>query len=152
MQNEHAPTSTRDQEPVLEMHRKTFHVMRRALQEHGTHWQTRLPHLTKPQYAALRAVGEHPGIEQSAVAAAAGIDKATLAALLFRLEQRGLITRTVDPADRRCRLVHLTAAGHNEIRTAFPVAAEVDAVLLTRLTHREREQLHQLLAKLITTP
>ena len=75
-----------------DLHRQTFHLMRRVLQEHGAHWQTRLPQLTKPQYAVLRAIGERPGIEQTAVGTAAGIDKATLAAVLLRLEQRDLIT------------------------------------------------------------
>ncbi|MFF4752114.1 MarR family winged helix-turn-helix transcriptional regulator [Streptomyces sp. NPDC002514] len=137
---------------VPEMHSKTFHLMRRVLQEHGAHWQGRLPHLTKPQYAVLRAVGEQPGIEQSAVAVSAGIDKATLAAVLLRLEQRGLIIRTVDLADRRRRLVHLTEEGDQEIRQTFPVAAEVDAALLDRLTPKERTQLQHLLAKLTDTP
>lgn len=134
--------------PGTEMHRKTFHLMRRVLQEHGAHWQTRLPQLTKPQYAALRAIRERPGIEQSAVATVAGIDKATLALVLLRLEQRGLITRAVDPLDRRRRLVRLTDDGDREVRNTFPVAAEVDAFLLDRLTPREGQQLLGLLTKL----
>jgi DNA-binding MarR family transcriptional regulator len=156
MEIEQTPSGAREQDVGLEclpeMHRKTFHLMRRVLQEHGAHWQSRLPHLTKPQYAVLRAVGEQSGIEQSAVAAAAGIDKATLAAVLLRLEQRGLITRAVDPGDRRRRLVHLTDDGDEEIHHTFPVAAEVDAVLLDRLTPKEREQLQRLLTKLTTNP
>ncbi|MEX2969626.1 MarR family winged helix-turn-helix transcriptional regulator [Streptomyces sp. C184] len=156
MQRQQGPSSARNQgpagQPVPEMRHKSFHLMRRALQEHNAHWQTRFPHLTKPQYAALSAVGEQPGIEQSAVATAAGIDKATLAAVLLRLEQRGLITRAVDPDDRRRRLVHLTDEGDQEIRNVFPVAGEVDALLLDRLTPQEREQLQQLLTKLTTTP
>lgn len=134
--------------PVPDLRSKTFHLMRRALQEHNSHWQARLPHLTKPQYAALRAVGRQPGIEQSAVAAAAGIDKATLADVLFRLERRGLITRAVDTADRRRRLIRLTDEGEREIRAVLPVAAEVDALLLDRLTPSERDRLQRLLAKL----
>lgn len=133
-----------------ELYRKTFHLMRRVLQEHGAHWQARLPQLTKPQYAVLRAVRERPGVEQSAVAAIAGIDKATLAAVLLRLEQRGLLTREVDATDRRRRLLRLTDAGMCEVRRTLPVAAEVDAQLLGRLDPAEREQLHALLTKLIT--
>lgn len=133
-----------------ELYRKTLHLMRRVLQEHGAHWQTRLPQLTKPQYAVLRAVRESPGIEQSAVAAVAGIDKATLAAVLLRLEQRGLLGRTVDATDRRRRLLRLTDAGMHEVRRALPVAAEVDAYLLDRLDPAEREQLHHLLTKIVT--
>jgi MarR family transcriptional regulator, temperature-dependent positive regulator of motility len=132
-----------------ELYRKTFHLMRRVLQEHGAHWQSRLPQLTKPQYAVLRAVRERPGIEQSAVATAAGIDKATLAAVLLRLEQRGLLTRRIDVTDRRRRLVKLTDAGVREVRRTLPVAAEVDARLLDRLDAAEREQLHTLLTKLV---
>jgi DNA-binding MarR family transcriptional regulator len=134
------------------MRRKTFHLMRRALQEHNAQWQVRLPDLTKPQYAALRAVGEQPGIEQSAVAAVAGIDKATLAVLLLRLEERGLISRAVDPADRRRRLVYLTEAGEQEIRTIVPIAAEVDNHLLARLTPKECDVLQELLTKLTAKP
>lgn len=133
-----------------ELYRKTFHLMRRVLQEHGAQWQTRLPQLTKPQYAVLRAVRESPGIEQSAVAAVAGIDKATLAAVLLRLEQRGLLGRTVDATDRRRRLLRLTEAGMREVRRTLPVATEVDASLLDRLDPAEREQLHHLLTKIVT--
>ncbi|MEV5148099.1 MarR family transcriptional regulator [Streptomyces sp. NPDC052727] len=131
-----------------ELYRHTFHLMRRVLQEHGAHWQARVPQLTKPQYAVLYAVREWPGIEQSAVAGAAGIDKATLAAVLLRLEQRGLITRTVDPADRRRRLIELTDAGLEEVRRTAPVADRISRQLLDRLTPDEREQLQALLAKL----
>lgn len=133
-----------------ELYRKTFHLMRRVLQEHGANWQTRLPRLTKPQYAVLRAVRERPGIEQSAVAAAAGIDKATLAAVLLRLEQRGLLTRRIDVSDRRRRLLELTDTGVREVRQTIPVAAEVDAHLLDRLDPDECEHLHALLTKLLT--
>ncbi|WP_369125684.1 MarR family winged helix-turn-helix transcriptional regulator [Catenulispora rubra] len=130
------------------MRSKTFHLMRLALQEHAARWQEALPNLTKPQYAVLRAIGEQPGIEQSAVSTAAGTDKATLAAILQRLEDRGLLTRAVDPTDRRRRLIHLTPAGEKEIGATFPQVAEVDAQLLERLTPRERDQLQRLLAKL----
>lgn len=133
-----------------ELHRRIFHLMRRVLQEHGAHWQNHLPHLTKPQYAVLRAVGEQPGIEQSAVCAAAGLDKATLAAVLIRLEQRGLVTRTIDATDRRRRLLELTETGAREVRESLPVASDVDAHQLGRLSPDEREQLHALLAKLVT--
>jgi DNA-binding MarR family transcriptional regulator len=142
-------SNPRPQDHGSELYRKTFHLMRRALQEHGARWQARLPLLTKPQYAVLRAVRQRPGIEQSAVGTAACIDKATLAAVLLRLEQRSLLTRTVDPSDRRRRLLELTAAGRQEVADTIPVAASVDSGLLDRLTQAERDQLHALLVKLV---
>jgi DNA-binding MarR family transcriptional regulator len=126
----------------------SFHQMRVVLQEHNAQWQVRLPDLTKPQYAVLRAIGAQPGIEQSSAGSAAATDKATLTALLLRLETRGLITREVDPADRRRRLLHLTAAGVRTLKAAVPVVDGITAHLLERLTAAERDDLHRLLTKL----
>jgi DNA-binding MarR family transcriptional regulator len=129
-------------------HRQTFHLLRRVMQEHSARWQARLPELTKLQYSVLRAVAENPGIEQSSVAVAAGTDKATLATLLPRLEQRGLLVRTVDAADRRRRLLELTDTGARELASAVPTADAVDAELLGRLSLADRAELQRILAAL----
>lgn len=50
--------------------------------------------LTKPQYAVMRSVAEHPGIEQVALIEAAVSTKATLAEMLSRMEARGLVRRS----------------------------------------------------------
>jgi DNA-binding MarR family transcriptional regulator len=125
-----------------------FQLMRRVLQEHTAAWQARVPHLTKPQYAVLHAIAAQPGIDQASVGQVAAIDKATLATLLLRLEERGLIVRTVDVADRRRRLLELTDQGGTQLREAVRVANSVDPALLSRLTGAERDELRRLLAKL----
>jgi DNA-binding MarR family transcriptional regulator len=125
-----------------------FQLMRRVLQEHTAAWQARVPHLTKPQYAVLHAIAAQPGIDQASVGQIAAIDKATLATLLLRLEERGLIVRTVDVADRRRRLLELTDQGRAQLREAVRVANSVDPALLSRLTRAERDELRRLLAKL----
>ncbi|HEY3686114.1 MAG TPA: MarR family winged helix-turn-helix transcriptional regulator [Streptosporangiaceae bacterium] len=129
-----------------------FYLMRLIMQEHGARWQERLPELTRAQYAVLRVIAAHPGAEQSAVAAAAATDHATLAAMLLRLERRGLVTRAPDPADRRRRLVRLTPAGSRTLRATADHAETLNAELLRRLTPAERTRLHALLAKLAGTP
>ena len=132
----------------MDLENVVFQRLRRVLQEHGANWQNRLPRLTKPQYAVLHAIGETPGIEQAVLRHRAAIDKATLASLLVRLEQRGLIERTVDSEDRRHRLLQLTPEGTAELRASTPIAHSVDAEMLQRLTLSEREELHALLGKL----
>ncbi len=132
----------------MELDQAVFHLMRRALQEHGARWQAQLPHLTKPQYAVLNAIRENPGIEQGALGQHAAIDKATLASLLLRMQERGLIERSVDAHDRRRRLLELTDAGKAELRVSTPVADAIDAEMLERLTSAERDQLHRMLGKL----
>lgn len=135
----------------MELDNAVFHLLRRALQEHSANWQTNLPRMTKPQYAVLRAVHQHPGIEQATVGQLAAIDKATLASLLPRLEQRGLLHRTIDPEDRRRRLLRLTDEGKAALESAVPLADSVDSAMLERLDPHERNQLHQLLTKLAAT-
>lgn len=135
----------------MELESSVFHLLRRVLQEHGASWQNQLPHLTKPQYAVLHAIGATPGIEQAALRRRAAIDKATLASLLLRMEQRGLIEREVDEQDRRHRVLQLTDRGRQELRASTPVADAIDAALLERLAPEEREQLHGLLGKLASS-
>ncbi|NHD15505.1 MULTISPECIES: MarR family transcriptional regulator [unclassified Actinopolyspora] len=136
----------------MELDAAVFHLLRRTLQEHNANWQAQIPELTKPQYAVLRAVDEHPGIEQAAVGQQAAIDKATLASLLPRLEQRGLLSRAVDSGDRRRRLLHLTEPGREVLLRADSVAESVNGAMLARLSGAEREQLRHLLRKLADEP
>jgi len=135
----------------VELEQAVFHRIRRVMQEHTANWQQRLPELTKPQYAVLWAVHEKPGIEQAQLGQRAAIDKATLASLLLRMEQRGLIRRTVDATDRRRRLLELTEEGKRTLRRSIPIADAVDSQLLSRLTPEERGELHRLLGKLAST-
>jgi MarR family transcriptional regulator for hemolysin len=55
-------------------------------------------------------------VRQNALAAAIGIEGASLVRLLDELQQSGLITRTADPADRRANTISLTASGRKAVR------------------------------------
>ena len=124
-----------------------FHLMRRVLQEHGARWQAKLPNLTKPQYAVLVVIDEGEEVDQATVGQQAAIDKATLAGLMLRMEQRGLITRTVG-TDRRRRILRLTDAGREVLAEAKLVADAVNGSMLARLDEHEHNQLRGLLTKL----
>jgi DNA-binding MarR family transcriptional regulator len=62
-------------------------------------------------YAVLLALGESPTRTQAALAAAIGADKTRLIPVLDELQDRGLIERRPDPADRRARLLSVTPSG-----------------------------------------
>ena len=132
----------------MELESAVFHLMRRVIQDHGARWLARSPELTKPQYAALTAIDQDPGIEQAVLGRRAAIDKATLAAMLTRLEQRRLVARTVDRQDRRRRVLELTDEGRRVLRETDELAEEVNDSLLERLSPEESDALRELLAKL----
>lgn len=67
--------------------------------------------LTQKQCAVLRLVGGNPGVSQVDLAATLGTDRATMMAIVDRLEQRGLVGRTRSVSDRRRQELNLTAAG-----------------------------------------
>ena len=108
-----------------------------------------MPELTKPQYAVMRSIAEHPGIEQVALTEVAVSTKATLAEMLSRMEARGLVKREHDPADKRRRFVFLTPEGEALLADCKPVGNEVDEAFLGRLNKAEREQFSALIKKMM---
>ncbi|WP_202303405.1 MarR family winged helix-turn-helix transcriptional regulator [Dryocola clanedunensis] len=126
-----------------------FHLLRKLFQQHTARWQFELPELTKPQYAVLRAIAESPGVEQTALTDAAASTKATLAEMLSRMESRSLVKRMHDPADKRRRLVYLTAEGEALLDAAQPSGRRVDDEFLARLDPAERELFTQLVSKMM---
>jgi DNA-binding MarR family transcriptional regulator len=89
-------------------------------------------------YIVLKALRNEPMRTQAALARTIGADKTRLIAVLDALQQRGLIEREPDPADRRVHLLGLTEAGHRahaKIRAA--IRAE-EQRLLERLPAGDR--------------
>ncbi|MBN6043093.1 MarR family transcriptional regulator [Citrobacter sp. ku-bf4] len=133
----------------MELRNKAFHLLRQLFQQHTARWQHALPDLTKPQYAVMRAIAEHPGIEQVNLMEAAVSSKATLAEMLSRMETRGLVRRENDPLDKRRRFVYLTAEGEALLKVSMPLGNLVDEEFLGRLNDEERAQFALLIKKMM---
>ena len=71
--------------------------------------------LTQKQTATLWLIDANPGVSQVAVAAALGMDRATMMAVTNRLEARGLLTRKPSMTDRRRQELNLTRAGEKAL-------------------------------------
>jgi DNA-binding MarR family transcriptional regulator len=104
--------------------------------------------LTPPQTGLLRAVAQAPGSSQQALAELLGTPATRLVALVDGLEERGLVERRRNPADRRLHAVHLTDAGTALLRDIGRIAREHDDAVLASLGADERARLHELLSKL----
>src|SRR6266700_8339671 len=68
---------------------------------------------------ALRLLGERGPITQHAVGTALSLDPSNVVGLLNELEERGLITRRRDPADRRRHIVEVSPLGEDELALAY---------------------------------
>ena len=99
-------------------------------------------------YSVLTALCERPYRGQNALADAIGADKTRIIEVLDDLQARGLITREPDPADRRARLLAVTAKGRrvrDQVRRAIRKEEER---LLAELPPRDRQVLLRALATL----
>ncbi|MCE8536306.1 MarR family transcriptional regulator [Ruegeria pomeroyi] len=105
--------------------------------------------LTPVQFAALDAIGATPGLDQASVAAKIAYDKATIGGVIDRLEQKGLVERSVSKTDRRAREVRLTNDGAKAYDAILPIVKELQAEILSGLEPEEQDQFIRLATKAI---
>ena len=99
-------------------------------------------------HAVLAVLDEGSRETQGAIADALGYDRGQLVGLLDELEDRGLVERRRDPADRRRHIVRLTPAGKRALAKLRALARQLDDDFLASLDEDERAQLHALLLRL----
>ncbi|MFN8075704.1 MAG: MarR family winged helix-turn-helix transcriptional regulator [Kineosporiaceae bacterium] len=95
----------------------------------------------------LRAVGLGPGRSQNEIASATGLSPSRLVTLIDELEALDAVRRHRASGDRRRHSVQLTDAGRELIRQVARAAADHGTAMLAGLSAAEREQLHDLLAR-----
>jgi len=96
--------------------------------------------LTPIQFVALDALRENEGIDQAGLAEAIAKDRATTGSVADRLEQKGLVTRVVNPRDKRARTLTLTEDGRSLLAAMTPVVEALQADILPGLTAEEYAQ------------
>jgi MarR family transcriptional regulator, lower aerobic nicotinate degradation pathway regulator len=104
---------------------------------------------TPVQYAALVAIGNRPGLDQTTLCNAIALDRSTIGDVVGRLQKRGLISRANGAADRRTKTLHITAAGNRMIRDIDAAVAETQRLILAPLKPGERTAFMQMLKHLV---
>jgi DNA-binding MarR family transcriptional regulator len=87
----------------------------------------------------------------SGLAEAVGVDAPYATLIVDTLEERGLVERQPDPADRRRKLVTLTATGSKAIEKLLRIEREPPPGF-ARLSPTELETLESLLRRIATRP
>src|SRR3954451_4280900 len=88
--------------------------------------------LTNGQFSLLMSLNRPEPASMRSVASLLAMDRTTLTAALKPLERRGLLTVSLDPKDKRSRLIALTPAGSSLLARGVPIWES---------THREVEML-----------
>src|ERR1700716_3490944 len=98
---------------------------------------------------ALQLLSEQGPASQQGLAAALSLDPSNVVGLLNELEERGLITRRRDRADRRRHIVELSPLGEDELGVAYARLSDVEDELLSALNTQERATLYDLLVRAV---
>src|SRR5215218_8413951 len=67
------------------------------------------------EYAVLAAIAEAGPLSQQRLAERLHVNRTLMVAVADALEQRGLVERRRDPADRRSYALHITPVGQDEL-------------------------------------
>ncbi len=97
--------------------------------------------LTSGQFSLLMSLNQPEPPTVGAVAALLGMDRTTLTANLKPLEREGLVESAVDPADRRGRLLMLTAVVSKKLKAALPIWTRTHAEIDERLVQADAPSL-----------
>lgn len=104
--------------------------------------------LTQRQFAVLEAVSHKSGLTQTDLVRATGIDRSTLADLVLRMTNKGLLAREKSAIDARAKAVSLSAAGQAALDAARPRVEAADKRILALLPKGKRDGFLNLLSEL----
>ena len=112
--------------------------------------EAELPHgLTVRQYQALSAVAAEEGLSQTDLCIRTGIDRSTLADMVRRMSERGILKRERTTTDARAYSVTLGPKGLAILSAAAPVAQRANERLLEGIPAKDRIVLLRSLERLI---
>lgn len=105
--------------------------------------------LTPRQYEVLRTVAGLDEPSQTVLVEKTGIDRSTLADIVRRLVERGLLARQRTRKDARMYAVKLTDAGREALSKAEPAVRATNDKLLGVLSAKERDEFLMALKRVI---
>jgi len=103
--------------------------------------------LTPGQFGVLVVIDANPGLSQTQLGNALGIDRSTVVAVIDRLEERGLVARQPAPNDRRSHALHLSNDGRSTLRRLTERVRAHEREIARHLPTEEQARLIELLRR-----
>lgn len=104
--------------------------------------------VTRAQWWIIAHLARHDGMVQTQLAQMLDVGKASLGALLDRLESTGFIERRPEPNDRRAKRVFLTKSSLQLLEKLVAAENAFNAAILAGLTDKDRTELIRLLTSI----
>jgi len=105
--------------------------------------------LTRPEWIVLFCLTRQPRLNAQQISCVTGRAKTSIAGAVKQLQKKKLITRKADIADRRRRVLHLTAPGQSLYEAIIGSFIAREADMLASLNIGERRLLIRLFDKII---
>lgn len=105
--------------------------------------------LTKQQFTVLAAVEQNEGMSQTDLVTITGIDRSTLAEMIRRMIEKGLLDRERTESDARANAVRIAAGGRKALRSARTASERVEKALLGSLAAGDRAKLIKMLGAVV---
>ncbi len=105
--------------------------------------------LVAPQAGILHILNGYGEYNQNLLGQEMNIDKASMVKFIDGLEKSGLVKRTVDPNDRRAKLIALTAKGKTVQKKIFENHTSLEKEIFKDFTAQEVEVLRELMPRVL---
>lgn len=126
-----------------------MHMVRRAGQRSTACWNQCVDTgLSAVQYAILVVLAEQTSCDQQTLGNRAGFDKATGTYVIDQMSKSGMVNVITDPANRRRKLVSMTAEGEAMLKRMIEQAKSAEKMIAAELDARDIADLKRLLSKL----
>ncbi len=135
-----------DSETALHLFRVLFKASR-ALEQHSLRSTEKLS-ICPSDFYILEALLHKGPMAMGMIAGKVLLTLGSLSVAIDRLEEKGLVVRQFDPADKRTRLIHLTKAGEKLVAAHFKGHAQALTEAMSGLSPQEQSRAAQLVKKL----
>jgi len=105
--------------------------------------------LTPVQFSIMTVAATQPDLDQVKLAQEVGVDRATMANVVARLETKGMVRRRHAAKDKRVRLVSLTPQGAALLDRMRPAAQRAHDRTIAALPAADRDLFMALLTRLV---
>ena len=107
--------------------------------------------VTPGQYGILDCLWSQGSATPKEIAQTLRLENSTVSGMLDKLQKRGLVTRVLDPNDRRSIRVEASEAGKAIREDVLRTVDELNQAVLAPFTAQQRQQLLELLRRLCGT-